>query len=96
LGRKVLDLDLSQGVWSGIKGWFRGHLDDHQTVHLPSGSLLPGATVQITLRSPLGEPRKVRVVLPTDYVVGRPLRLRGQGRRLGPWKGDLYLRFLAR
>ncbi|NCC25291.1 MAG: molecular chaperone DnaJ [Deltaproteobacteria bacterium] len=91
-----VDLDLSDGLWSGVKNWFHGHLDDHQTVQLPPGSLLPGSTVHLTLRSALGQPRTMKVVLPLNYVVGREVRLKGQGRRLGPWKGDLYVRFLAR
>ncbi len=40
-------------------------------------------------------PRQVASVnLSQDYVVGRPVGLRGLGRKLGPWKGDLYLRLL--
>jgi molecular chaperone DnaJ len=38
----------------------------------------------------------VEVTLPGDYQPGRPVRLRGMGRRFGPWKGDLYLRIIPK
>jgi molecular chaperone DnaJ len=43
-----------------------------------------------------GLPRTVEITLPPDFVVGRPIRLKGLGRKLGPFTGDLYLRILAK
>jgi len=73
-------------------------LDDEQTVHLPSSSLQPGTRIRVGIRHGLGNPKPtmVEVTLPPDFVVGRPIRLKGMGRRIGPMRGDLYLRLLAK
>ncbi|EPR37463.1 heat shock protein DnaJ domain protein [Desulfovibrio sp. X2] len=95
-GRKVT-LDLSQGIFGGIKSWFRGQLDDEHTAYLPPGSLLPGRTVRLKVRLGLsGEEKQIEVRLPVDFVPGKPIRLKELGRHLGPFKGDLYLRLLPK
>ena len=33
----------------------------------------------------------VAAQLPHDFIPGKPVRLRGLGKRIGPWQGDLYL-----
>lgn len=38
-----------------------------------------------------GELHTVEITLPPDFAVGKPVRLRGLGKRVGPWQGDLYL-----
>lgn len=96
-GDKKLDLDLSAGLWGAAKHWVRGWLDDEQTMHLPAVHLRPGAKVRLTVQQGVTETaRSVEVVLPPDFVLGRPIRLKGLGRKFGPLKGDLYLRILAK
>ncbi len=97
-GDSKMSLDLSKGMMGGIKEYFRKQLDDEQTVHLPHTSLLPGARIRVGITHGIASSKSVtiEVTLPGDFVVGRPIRLKGMGRRLGPWKGDLYLRLLAR
>ena len=31
------------------------------------------------------------MTLPADFTPGKPVRLKGLGKRVGPWQGDLYL-----
>jgi molecular chaperone DnaJ len=96
-GERSLTLDLSNGLWPGFKSWMSGQMDEEQTVYLPPLMLLPGKLIRIRIRRGLsGDGVPVEVRLPLDFVVGRPLRLKGMGRRIGPLKGDLYLRLLAR
>ncbi|AGW13943.1 J domain-containing protein [Megalodesulfovibrio gigas] len=96
-GDKKLDLDLSGGLWNAAKHWVRGWLDDEQTMHLPAVHLRPGTKVRLTVQQGVTETaRAVEVVLPSDFVLGRPIRLKGLGRKFGPLKGDLYLRILAK
>ncbi len=95
-GDKSLGLDLSKGIVGGVKSWLRGQLDDEQTVSFPAHALGPGKTLRLTVSSRFGEPRTVEVTLPPDFVIGRPVRLRGLGRKLGPFIGDLFLRVLAK
>lgn len=95
-GEKSIDLDMTGGLVGGIKGWVRGQLDSEETVHYPAHALGPGRTLRLTVSSRFGEPKTVEITLPQDFVVGRPIRLKGLGRKLGPFTGDLILRVLAR
>jgi molecular chaperone DnaJ len=95
-GDRTLNMNLGKGLVASVKDWAARQLDDRQTVRMPAHTLIPGSTLRVKIRHRFGgDPRTVEVTLPRDFVVGRPLRLKGLGRRLGPWKGDLYLRLLA-
>lgn len=96
-GDKSLDLDMSKGLLGGIKSWMRSQLDDEQTLYFPAHSLGPGKTLRITVSVRFGgQPKTVEITLPHDFVVGRPIRLKGLGRKLGPVSGDLFLRIFAK
>jgi molecular chaperone DnaJ len=94
-GKRSLELDVTQGFWSGAKKWLGSQLDDWQTIHLPAPQLRPGSKVRVQIQRKGKEPMSLELRLPHNFIVGRPIRLKGQGRALGPLKGDLYLRFLA-
>ena len=91
-----MSLDLGKGLVGGVKSWLRGQLDDEQTVSYPAFALGPGKVLRLTVSARFGQARTVEITLPPDFVVGRPVRLRGLGRKLGPFTGDLYLRVLAK
>lgn len=95
-GDKTLGLDLSKGIVGGVKSWLKSQLDDEQTVSYPAFAVGPGKQLRLTISSRFGETKTVEVTLPPDFVVGRPVRLKGLGRKLGPFTGDLYLRVLAK
>ena len=74
------------------KGWLRRQIDEEQTLALPSANLAPGKRIRLQIRQALsGELKTVEITLPPDFAVGKPIRLRGLGKRVGPWQGDLYL-----
>ncbi|WP_027184938.1 J domain-containing protein [Desulfovibrio inopinatus] len=92
-GDKKVSFDLSHGLFGGIKSFLAKQLDDEQTVVLPPASLLPGAKIRVGIKHGFAGGRKtIEVTLPRDFTVNKPLRLKGMGRRLGPLRGDLYLR----
>ncbi|NDV20609.1 DnaJ domain-containing protein [Pseudodesulfovibrio sp. JC047] len=92
-GERTLNLNLSRG----IKGWFKGQMDHEQTVHFPAQHLLPGRKIRITVEQKFTQgPKTIEVTLPQDFVIGRPIRLKGLGRKLGPLTGDLLLRILGK
>lgn len=96
-GESKLSFDMTHGVVAGVKGWLRKQMDDEQTIYVPPQNLLPGARVRISLSQGMrDEPRQIEITLPPDFVVGRPIRLKGLGRKIGPWTGDLFLRVLAK
>lgn len=95
-GKRKFSLNLGRGLWAGLKDWTARQLDDQQTMHVQARSLRPGTTLRVDIRHRFGETKSVEITLPTDFVVGRPIRLKGMGRALGPWRGDLYLRLLAK
>lgn len=81
-----------KGVKGVVQGWLRKQLDDEQTLTLPASGLFPGRKIRLQIRPSLSdELTAVDVTLPPDFVVGKPLRLRGLGKKVGPWQGDLYL-----
>jgi molecular chaperone DnaJ len=96
-GERTINLNLGRGMVAAVRDWAGRQLDDHQTVHMPARNLIPGTTLRVDIKHRFSPDSKtIEVTLPADFVVGRPIRLKGLGRRLGPWKGDLYLRLLAR
>ncbi|MDR1125886.1 MAG: J domain-containing protein [Deltaproteobacteria bacterium] len=79
----------------GIRGWLRKQIDDEQTMYLPGESLLPGARVRLQVRHGFsGDKKTIEFTLPPEFLPGKPIRLKGLGRRLGNVQGDLYLRIL--
>ncbi len=92
-GERTLNFDFSKG----IKGWFKSQMDHEQTVHFPAKHLMPGRKIRITVEQKFSNgPKTIEVTLPHDFVVGRPIRLKGLGRKLGPITGDLLLRILSK
>ncbi len=84
--------DLSKGVTGVVKDWLRRQIDEEQSLTLPGRNLLPGRRIRLQIRQGLSdEVQAIEVTLPPDFVVGKPFRLRGLGKRIGPWQGDLYL-----
>lgn len=81
-----------KGVKGAVKGWLRKQIDEEQSLVLPAAGLAPGRRIRLQIRQGLSEEvSTVEVTLPADFAVGKPMRLRGLGRRVGPWQGDLYL-----
>lgn len=81
------------GVLGKVTGWLRKQIDDEQVVRLPAASLVPGARVRLEIQHGFSErPQVIEITLPKEFVPGKPMRLKGMGRRVGSWKGDLYVR----
>lgn len=79
----------------GVQTWLRRQIDEEQTVRLPGAMLTPGARVRLQITHGLSnKPQTIEVTLPPEFQPGRPIRLKGLGRRFGAWKGDLYLRII--
>jgi len=91
-GTSKWNKDHSKGVTGMVKGWLRRQIDEEQSLTLPSANLAPGKRIRLQIRQALsGELKTVEITLPPDFAVGKPIRLRGLGKRVGPWQGDLYL-----
>lgn len=83
---------LNKGVTGLVKGWLRRQIDEEQSLTLPAANLAPGRRVRLQIRQAIsGELKTVEITLPPDFAVGKPIRLRGLGKQVGPWQGDLYL-----
>ena len=81
-----------KGVKGAVKGWLRRQIDEEQSLTLPRAFLAPGRKVRLQIRQGLSEDlRTVEITLPPDFTIGKPVRLKGLGKRVGPWQGDLYL-----
>lgn len=81
------------GVVNKLKGWLRRQIDDEQVLRLPGESLVPGARVRLQIQHGLSaEPQVIELTLPPEFVPGKTMRLRKMGKRVGNWRGDLYVR----
>ncbi len=75
-----------------IMGWFRQQIDETQSIKMPASALFPGARIRLQIRRGLSdELSTVEIMLPKDFIAGKPIRLRGLGKKVGKWQGDLYL-----
>ena len=81
-----------KGVGGLVKNWFQRQIDEEIHLTLPAQSLLPGRKVRLQIRHGLAsDVHTIEVTLPKDFAIGKPVRLRGLGKHVGPWQGDLYL-----
>ena len=84
---------LRKGVAGAVKGWLRQQIDEEQIFTLPASNLVPGRRIRLRIRRGFSNDLvTVEITLPPDFVPGKPVRLRGLGKRVGPWQGDLYLK----
>ncbi len=94
-GEKTVDVDLTNGVGGYMKSWMRKQIDDTLEYRLPIVSLFPGARIRLQIAQGLTkDSRSVDITLPRDFVIGKPVKLVGMGKKLGKWQGDLYITFL--
>ena len=92
-GGRRMSLDLTHGFSGAVKSWLRGQLDQEQVLEMPAAGIVPGARIRLQVHVGIvGHSQSVEVTLPPDYLPGTPIRLKGLGRKLGGWRGDLYLR----
>lgn len=93
-GGKAFQVDLTGGIGHALKGWMRSQIDEEQELFFPAANLFPGARIRLQIRHGFsGELRTVDITLPQDFAPGKPIRLKGMGKKLGRWQGDLYLTF---
>lgn len=90
-------VDLSKSIGGSLKNWLRGQIDEEQVFELPAKRLAPGAKIRLQIRRGLSdEVTTLDVTLPPDFHPDKPIRLKGMGKKLGRWQGDLYLRFSSK
>ncbi|MCR5563525.1 MAG: DnaJ domain-containing protein [Desulfovibrio sp.] len=84
--------EMNKGVGNIVKGWLKRQIDEEQCLSFPAANLLPGKKLRLQIRQGISnEIRTVEITLPKDFVPGKPIRLKGLGKKIGPWQGDLYL-----
>ncbi len=83
-------------IFSKIKQWLRSQLDHEEIIFLPPNRLIPGTKIRFKIKRFLGPERVVITTIPSNYIAGLPIVLKGMGRKLGPWRGDLYVRFMIK
>lgn len=84
--------NLNKGVTGAVKGWLRRQIDEEQSLTMPKAGLVPGQRIRLQIRQGFqGGLKTVEITLPADFAPGKAVRLKGLGKRVGPWQGDLYL-----
>ncbi len=90
------DPGLVGSMVEGAGAWLRRQIDEEQTVHF-AGALIPGSRIRLQISHGfMSKPQTIELTLPPEFQIGRPIRLKGLGKRIGKWRGDLYLKILAR
>lgn len=90
--RPLWEIGKEKGLKGALKDLLRKQLDDEQTLKMPAIGLGPGKRIRIQIRKSLEDGvSAVEITLPKDFVPGKPVRLRGLGKKVGRWQGDLYL-----
>ena len=85
------------GIGGLFKNWFLRQIDEEQTLYLPAAHLQAGRKVVLQISHGFSKDvQHIEVVLPKDFAIGKPIRLRGLGKHVGPLKGDLYLTLLRK
>ena len=78
---------------SKLKSWARNQIDDEQVLRLPGSQITPGARVRLQIQHGIsGETQTIEVKLPPNFTPGMTMRLKGLGKRVCGWAGDLYVR----
>ncbi len=86
----------NSGFSGKIKNWMQNQIDDEQEFHIPARRLFPGARIRLQIRQGLSEaPKTIDITLPPDFSPDVPIRLKGLGKKVGKWQGDLYLTLKA-
>ena len=78
----------------GVSDWLRRQIDEEQTVRV-AGPLTPGKRLRLQVHQGVfGKSHTLELTLPPGFEPNRPIRLKGMGKRIGKWQGDLYLRVI--
>jgi len=94
---QTLTGQVATGIKQGISGWFKSQIDDELELLFPASKLIAGARMRLQIRVGWsGELQVLELTLPPDFVPGKPFRLRGMGKKIGKWQGDLYLKLQAK
>ncbi len=59
---------------------------------MDKNQLIPGAKLKFQITQFKKKPTQIITKIPENYIPGKAIRLKGLGKRLGPFKGDLYIR----
>lgn len=90
--KDVRDSVAEGGLKGVVSGWLRGQIDDAQRMCLPAAMLQSGRRIRLQIRRAFAsEPCTIEITLPQNFTPGKSVRLRGMGKKIGPWQGDLYL-----
>lgn len=93
MGEQVIPARSDEGNRKGHqRAGMRSQIDEEQELFFPASNLFPGAHIRLQIRQGLSHtPKTIEVTLPPDFSIGKPIRLRGMGKKIGHWQGDLYL-----
>lgn len=86
-----------EGIKKGISSWFKSQIDEELELFFPAAKLQPGVKMRLQFRVGLAnELQTIELTLPKDFVPGKPMRLKGLGKKIGKWQGDLYLKLQSK
>lgn len=86
-----------EGIKKGLSSWFKSQIDEELELFFPASKLQPGVKMRLQFRVGLSNDlQTIELTLPKDFVPGKALRLKGLGKKIGKWQGDLYLKLQSK
>lgn len=86
-----------EGIKKGLSSWFKSQIDEELELFFPAAKLQPGVKMRLQFRVGLAnELQTIELTLPKDFAPGKIMRLKGLGKKIGKWQGDLYLKLQAK
>lgn len=86
-----------EGLKKGLSSWFKSQIDEELELFFPASKLQPGVKMRLQFRVGLAnELQTIELTLPKDFTPGKVMRLKGLGKKIGKWQGDLYLKLQAK
>ena len=94
-GQATQEPGVIEKTTENVSAWLRRQIDEEQTVHF-SGRLAPGMRIRLQIEHGLfGKSQTIELTLPLEFEPGKPIRLKGMGKQIGKWRGDLYLKIFG-
>lgn len=81
---------------ANAKNWFKTQFDHEHIIYLDKNKIVPGAKLKFQITQFNKSPTQIVTTIPENYSEGKAIRLKGLGKRLGPFKGDLYIRIYSK
>ncbi len=81
---------------NNVKKWLKSQLDHEHIIYLEKNKICSGVKLKFQITQFNKKPTQIMTTIPENYSEGKAIRLKGLGKSLGPFKGDLYIKIFSK